>query len=289
MTNGIGVPQGAVLSPMLFNLAMAGLPTRLAENEGMGFTIYADDITLWTSGGPPGAQEQTLQDGLNTVADYLRQVGMAPSPEKTTYVVVADASNRKKGVKNLFNLCLEGRPIQCQHSIRVLGLPIHGDGGASTWLTKVTKTWRQTLGLIRRATSKSLVHALLMSEAMYGINYLRVTGAQKRKLEVLCREAIRLERTRPGRAILQLLGYQLMGSLTISPPPPPWEDEAVVDHRPMKQNVDKDQKGRRNNAAKKHAESVQDASPGSETVHVRLHRRSCKRRRRRHSHYMVLF
>ncbi|KAG0426635.1 hypothetical protein HPB47_026270 [Ixodes persulcatus] len=265
--------------------------------------------------GPPGAQEQALQDGLNTVADYLREVGMAPSPEKTTYVVVADASNRKKGVKDLFNLCLDGRPIQCQRSIRVLGLPIDEDGGASTWLTQVTKTWRQTLGLIRRATSKSwgankstlrmLVHALLTSKAMYGINYLRVTGAQKRKLEVLNREAMRLvvglprfapieelhkhsrintledraethriaqvqrlERTRPGRAILQLLGYQLMGRPTISPPPPPWEDEAVVDHRPMKQNVDKDQKGRRNNAAKKHAESVQDACPGSETVHV---------------------
>ncbi|KAM7300606.1 hypothetical protein ISCGN_016214 [Ixodes scapularis] len=205
-----------------------------------------------------------------------------------------------------------GQVLLC---IRVLGLPIDEDGGASTWLAQVTKAWRQTLGLIRRATSKSwganectlrmLVHALLTSKAMYGINYLRVTGAQKRKLEVLNREAMRvvtglprfapieelqkhskintledraeihriaqvqrLERTRPGRAILQLLGYQLMGRPAISPPPPPWEDEAVVDHRPMKQNVDKDQKGRRNNAAKKHAESVQDVRPGSKTVHV---------------------
>ncbi|KAM7312934.1 hypothetical protein ISCGN_009838 [Ixodes scapularis] len=205
--------------------------------------------------------------------------------------------------------------LQALQRYRNNGLPIDEDGGASTWLAQVTKTWRQTLGLIRRATSKSwganectlrmLVHALLTSKAMYGINYLRVTGAQKRKLEVLNREAMRvvtglprfapieelhkhskintledraeihriaqvqrLERTRPGRAILQLLGYQLMGRPAISPPPPPWEDEAVVDHRPMKQNVDKDQKGRRNNAAKKHAESVQDVRPGSETVHV---------------------
>ncbi|KAM7293571.1 hypothetical protein ISCGN_026701 [Ixodes scapularis] len=205
--------------------------------------------------------------------------------------------------------------LQALQRYRNNGLPIDEDGGASTWLAQVTKTWRQTLGLIRRATSKSwganectlrmLVHALLTSKAMYGINYLRVTRAQKRKLEVLNREAMRvvtglprfapieelhkhskintledraeihriaqvqrLERTRPGRAILQLLGYQLMGRPAISPPPPPWEDEAVVDHRPMKQNVDKDQKGRRNNAAKKHAESVQDVRPGSETVHV---------------------
>ncbi|KAM7306136.1 hypothetical protein ISCGN_009877 [Ixodes scapularis] len=205
--------------------------------------------------------------------------------------------------------------LQALQRYRNNGLPIDEDGGASTWLAQVIKTWRQTLGLIRRATSKSwganectlrmLVHALLTSKAMYGINYLRVTGAQKRKLEVLNREAMRvvtglprfapieelhkhskintledraeihriaqvqrLERTRPGRAILQLLGYQLMGRPAISPPPPPWEDEAVVDHRPMKQNVDKDQKGRRNNAAKKPAESVQDVRPGSETVHV---------------------
>ena len=53
---GVGVPQGAVLSPTLFNLVMADLPLRLTEIEGLGFTIYADDITIWTKGGAVGRQ-----------------------------------------------------------------------------------------------------------------------------------------------------------------------------------------------------------------------------------------
>lgn len=40
-----GTPQGAVLSPLLFNIAMMKLPRALAEVEGIYHAIYADDIT----------------------------------------------------------------------------------------------------------------------------------------------------------------------------------------------------------------------------------------------------
>ncbi|KAG0411830.1 hypothetical protein HPB47_011038 [Ixodes persulcatus] len=50
-SNGVGVPQGAVLSPTLFNLVMADLPPRLARIQDICFTINADDITIWTQGG----------------------------------------------------------------------------------------------------------------------------------------------------------------------------------------------------------------------------------------------
>lgn len=43
-----GVPQGSVVSPFLFNLALAQLPTTLPRNVlfSIGCAIYADDIAL---------------------------------------------------------------------------------------------------------------------------------------------------------------------------------------------------------------------------------------------------
>lgn len=41
-----GTPQGSVISPMLFKLALIVLHSKLQGIEGLIHTIYADDITL---------------------------------------------------------------------------------------------------------------------------------------------------------------------------------------------------------------------------------------------------
>ena len=80
--NGIGVPQGAVLSPTLFNIVMAPLLWKLYDIPQLKATIYANDITVWTNTRGPTEQKQTIQKGLDTICDYLKEVGLAPSPEK---------------------------------------------------------------------------------------------------------------------------------------------------------------------------------------------------------------
>ncbi|KAH7969449.1 hypothetical protein HPB52_018293 [Rhipicephalus sanguineus] len=44
-----GTPQGSVLSPLLFNLALLPLPNLLQQIEGVDHAFYADDITVWTN------------------------------------------------------------------------------------------------------------------------------------------------------------------------------------------------------------------------------------------------
>lgn len=56
----IGTPQGAVLSPLLFNIALIHLPSKLAAIPRLLHSIYADNITLWTTRGSDFQIEEVL-------------------------------------------------------------------------------------------------------------------------------------------------------------------------------------------------------------------------------------
>ncbi|KAM7297460.1 hypothetical protein ISCGN_022611 [Ixodes scapularis] len=78
---GRGTPQGSVLSPYLFNVAMIGLPEKLEKIEGLYHSIYADDITIWITGGSDGHIQDTLQEAIRTVEEYVTPRRLACSPQ----------------------------------------------------------------------------------------------------------------------------------------------------------------------------------------------------------------
>ncbi|XP_049518660.1 uncharacterized protein LOC125943408 [Dermacentor silvarum] len=77
-----GTPQGAVISPFLFNLSMRGLLRQLSQIEGISHAFYADDITVWSTRGTDGHIEERLQEAVSTVQTFLRQAGLSLSAEK---------------------------------------------------------------------------------------------------------------------------------------------------------------------------------------------------------------
>lgn len=76
-----GVPQGGVLSPLLFNVVLSALPKMLPR--GVQISVYADDICLWSSGKQVPALQTRLQRSLDIVTDFLTEKGMDVSSEKT--------------------------------------------------------------------------------------------------------------------------------------------------------------------------------------------------------------
>lgn len=87
-----GTPQGAVLSPFLFNLVMSTLPASLDEIPGLRHAIHADDITLWTATGSDGQIEETLQRAAHAVVHHATQAGLNCSESKSELLLLRPRS-----------------------------------------------------------------------------------------------------------------------------------------------------------------------------------------------------
>lgn len=85
-----GVPQGRVLSPLLFNCVISGLLRHLPQkcDFPIGIAACADDIALWISGPSHRGQRlhASLQRALNATAEYWDEVGLQISPAKSAAI-----------------------------------------------------------------------------------------------------------------------------------------------------------------------------------------------------------
>ncbi|XP_071578331.1 uncharacterized protein [Temnothorax nylanderi] len=79
-----GLPQGAVLSPVLYALFTQLL--RDALPEGVEMVEFADDIGLYVSSRDWRRNRNLLEQAVNIVADILKQIGLDLEPRKTVLV-----------------------------------------------------------------------------------------------------------------------------------------------------------------------------------------------------------
>ena len=76
-----GVPQGGVLSPLLFNLYLRDIPQ---PPEGIQLISYADDCTILTTGNNITIMTQEINNYLKVVNDWLKLQHLQLSPEKSS-------------------------------------------------------------------------------------------------------------------------------------------------------------------------------------------------------------
>lgn len=131
------VPQGSIFSPILFNLAMARVARNLERDSAARFTIYADDVTIWTESADflcPEDMQSELQAAVNSLECSLATLGLELAPEKTEFLPVF--GHKPPPHYNPLTLLLTGTPITASFQpMRLLGIPIGHKNMATTTQT----------------------------------------------------------------------------------------------------------------------------------------------------------
>lgn len=111
-----GVPQGAALSPTLFNIFVSDLPALVATHIGQ----FADDIAIWWSSRRAGTIRKNLQNSCNKVGRFLKKWKLKLNPSKTESVFFT----RRRAAHGLPRkpLKVEGHNVPWSTSAKYLGI-----------------------------------------------------------------------------------------------------------------------------------------------------------------------
>eukprot|EP00663_Eupelagonemidae_sp_cell21sb_P000484 gene484-6877_t len=112
-----GVPQGAVLSPLLYALYSEDIESAVA---GSSIVQYADDVTIIASGPTLDEARNKMNRALNQFHVWATGNGIVPEPTKTQLLLSAAPQRLRKVAEVSCNMA--GVEISPSDTIRILGV-----------------------------------------------------------------------------------------------------------------------------------------------------------------------
>ena len=97
----MGIPQGSVIAPLLFNILLHDLPSKLSKHVNL--VQFADDICFWMNVSMKKDTSKHLlnhiikiyQNDLNSLNNYMSENGLTLSKEKSHMLLFNNGANPK--------------------------------------------------------------------------------------------------------------------------------------------------------------------------------------------------
>jgi hypothetical protein len=140
-----GVPQGGILSPVLFIIFVSDMEDWVTHSEV--FT-YADDTSTDTSSRNVSEVIQCLEEDAEKILQYMASNGLVANPEKTVFMLLGANQGVEARVK-------VGRAqILQSETAKLLGMEIDSDQKWKPQVEKLIKALDKRLFTLRRIMGK---------------------------------------------------------------------------------------------------------------------------------------
>ena len=148
-----GTPQGAVLSPSLFNFFVDDLRDIIGIGDGIELAQYADDIAIWSTNLCPKQAEKDVNEALKKIAIWTSKWRIKLAPEKSVFILFSRRPTiRKTDVK----LELLGEKVQQVSNHRFLGVKFDDRLEWKNHINEMIGIATPRINAIKRIAAKSI-------------------------------------------------------------------------------------------------------------------------------------
>ncbi|KAH8617137.1 putative Reverse transcriptase (RNA dependent DNA polymerase) [Trypanosoma vivax] len=168
-----GVPQGWLLGPLLFIVTVDPLSRRLKCTPGLQHGFFADDLTIVCTSADLSAIQQTIQQGLDCITNWLAAYYMEVSAEKTEGTLFGARKT------NLFSLNVGETALKEARAPRLFGLTMQPHKGLSNHVMCMKAAANTRLMQLRAVASpecgpdrekpRTFFLALVQAKMCYGV------------------------------------------------------------------------------------------------------------------------
>ena len=193
-----GVPQGAVLSPILFSIFINDIPITSSKNKSYSL-LFADDLVSIFLFKKKGRTQAIIQRYLSLIEKWLLNWRLMMAPNKCSHNTISNSSIDKS---NEISLRLFNETIPVNSLPKFLGIIFDSKLNFNTHFKSVIKNCEKRLNIIKILSCKSwklqpktlinIYKSLIRSIMEYSsILYPLLSASTFKKLEIIQNKAIR--------------------------------------------------------------------------------------------------